>query len=92
MYIKINTTETKTVRIFQMGFRGDWIEIHKMVPPPEFDGEFFLAFRKKEEKKLLTLFSGITEFGAKTMISEFKKSDFDSINLIFQIERLSQKN
>ena len=74
-------------RTFQMSFCGDFVEIYKRVPRPKYEGEFFLAFRKKRGRKILPLFCGITTGGAKVMAECFKKLRFDQTELCLLIGR-----
>lgn len=73
-------------RVFQMGFCTDGLlEIYRRVPRPRHDGEFFLAFRKKRARKVLPLFSGITAFGAKLAIEDFRNRRNDLTRLLLRI-------
>ena len=68
-------------RVFQLGFCGDWVEIYERMPQPKYEGKFFLAFRKRWRRKVLSLFSGITAGGVENMTESFKKHRFDPTEL-----------
>ena len=77
-------------RVFMVGLCGDWVEIYKVVPPPRFEGEFLLAFRKKRKRSILPLFSGITVGGVEDLVRTFKQRHFDWTNILLSINSRSQ--
>jgi len=60
--------KTRFRRTFKQGICGDWVEIYKQTPAPKFDGGFVFVFRRKRERKVLPLMSGLTAGGAEIII------------------------
>jgi len=56
--------------ILRIGLCGSWIELYEIegTTYPRFGGHFFLAFRKKWERKVLPFMTGLTGGGAKIII------------------------
>ncbi|MCX6743314.1 MAG: hypothetical protein NT116_03695, partial [Candidatus Parcubacteria bacterium] len=43
---------------------GVFVELFKLIPAPRDMGRFFIAFRKKWQRKCRVLYSGLTQSGA----------------------------
>ena len=74
-------SQKRLKRVFHYSFCGDWVEIYEQTPQPKCEGKFILTFRKKRERKVFPLFSGITAGGVENMVESFKKNRFDPAEL-----------
>lgn len=55
-------------RVFRIGICGDWVEIYERMPPrPRLEGQFFLAYRKRYQGKVLPLMTGLTHGGVESI-------------------------
>lgn len=75
----------RTERVFGFGFCGDWVEIRKVTPKPRGQGEFFLAFRQKKQRKCLCLLSGITKWGVERLIGLHKEHQWNLTGLVLLV-------